>query len=419
MSVRRGRYMPKATDPVNERYAYHDDPIHVQPSQGKKAPSAFFALLLLVVAATYFIQTTLASNISINSGSAVEFGQGVLQATACTGASQISITPHATFTNASPNGAFYFDSFSVSGIPDTCFGSDFTINGYQNSSDTPLALFNSTSTTPVIYDNAGTFQAGIGGTGLSVSGSSGAFTVVFSVPVALSTSLLKLTIQSGAHTEIPCAQGGSCSVGDRSPDGGIVYYVSVGTFASPGSTCNTACKYLEVAPATWRTGSIASDAYYAWSTNTTVLTGQDITTSSTEGVNANSAIEKTNWKIGRGFYNTSVMTVSYATSAAQTAVLAYSATDSSAGQWFLPSMNEINELCKYSRGQSTGDPKVKCTSAGSLKSGTSSDLQGFQLSYWSSTEWGTYGVWVQQFSNGLQGYANKGSSVYVRPVRAF
>ena len=195
--------MPKATDPINEHYAYHDDPIQVQPSQGKKAPSAFFALLLLAVAATYFIQTTLASNISINSGARIEFGQGSLSTVACSGATALTITPHSTFTNASPDGAFYFDSFSVSGIPDTCFGSDFTINGYQNSSDTPLALYNTTSTTPVIYDNAGTFEAGIGGTGLSVSGSSGTFTVVFSVPVALSTSLLKLTIQSSAHSIDP------------------------------------------------------------------------------------------------------------------------------------------------------------------------------------------------------------------------
>ena len=226
-------------------------------------------------------------------------------------------------------------------------------------------------------------------------------------------------------TTLTCASGGPCIVGDRGPGGGIVYYVSATNFTSTGSTCNTTCKYLEVAPATWQSGglTVADDLPYQWSTNTTVSTGQDLTTTSTEGIAAMSTYEKLNWKIGQGFYNTSVMKVSGATSTAQAVVLAYAGTDSSSGQWFIPSMNELNELCKYARGQTTGDPTLACvTGSGTFKNtgNAGTDLGGFVANfYWSSTENGTYYAWNQYFSGYDQGFANKANTIYVRPVRAF
>lgn len=228
-------------------------------------------------------------------------------------------------------------------------------------------------------------------------------------------------VAAPAPVALTCANGGTCIVGDRGPGNGIVYYVSTTPFSSPGSTCNTACKYLEVAPSTWKTGSPANDPSLAWSTDTTTVTGQDITTASTEGISENVAVEKFNWKIGQGFYNTSVMKVSGATSAAQAAVLAYSGTDSSTGQWFIPSTNELNELCKYARGQSTGVPTVKCDTSGTLKTGTSDDLGGFvAIMNWSSSERIAGKPWYQSFDTGQQ-TANHASNYgyYVRPVRAF
>ncbi len=68
-----------------------------------------------------------------------------------------------------------------------------------------------------------------------------------------------------------------------------------------------------------------------------------------------------------------------ANSAAKDAVLAYAGT-ATAGQWFIPSMNELNELCKYARGQTTGVLTVACvTGSGIFKStaNAGSDLGGF------------------------------------------
>jgi hypothetical protein len=210
------------------------------------------------------------------------------------------------------------------------------------------------------------------------------------------------------------------TVGQAGPGGGIVFYVSATPFTSIGSTCNTTCKYLEVAPATWQSegASVADDAPYAFSTNETVFTGQDTVTAGTE---SNFAGEKFNWKIGQGFYNTSVMKVSGATSAAQAAVLAY-AGSSIAGQWFIPSMNELNELCKYARGQTTGVLTVACTSSGTLKTtvNAGSDLGGFKGSYYrSSSEYDAKNAWAERFDNGEQFKFDKSGIGYIRPIRAF
>ena len=82
--------------------------------------------------------STLAANISINSGSAFEFGQGVVQASPCD-EDGIIVTPGSTFANAAGAGAFYFGTVSISGIDPLCDGKTFTIKAYDDVADS-LAL---------------------------------------------------------------------------------------------------------------------------------------------------------------------------------------------------------------------------------------------------------------------------------------
>ena len=390
---------------------YYDDPVE-EAAPRKTGVAGIFALIFAMVAGSLFIQSTLAGNIAINSGSKVEFGQGITATTACAGSSVLTLTPRAKFINASGAGAFYFSSLTVSNIPSDCNGVDFQISAYDSSGGA-LPIFNSSSSVATIYDSAGAFSAGVGGTGLSVSSGSGTFTATFDSPVALSSNVAKITIQSGGHEPI------TYSVGQRGPGGGIVFYVSANYFTSVGSTCNTACKYLEVAPSTWKTGSVADDLTYQWSNNSSNTTGQDITTASSEGLDSR---EKVNWKIGQGLNNTNLMQVGGATSAARNAALAYAATDSSAGQWFIPSVNELNELCKYVFGQSTGNPKVACNYSGAFKSTaySGSDLGGFVHNfYWSSTEQTSGVAMVTYFDNPVfTDIGNKSQLQPIRPIRA-
>lgn len=57
---------------------YSDDSVaDTHNSLKKKKFSSIIAVLLLLVGGTYLVQTTLAANISLNTGSPIEFGQGI------------------------------------------------------------------------------------------------------------------------------------------------------------------------------------------------------------------------------------------------------------------------------------------------------------------------------------------------------
>ena len=180
--------------------SYHDDPI--EPQTPKRHKTQALAALILFAVGSLYLQSTLAANLSVNSASPIEFGQGVSQTTACSGETVLTITPNSIFTNAAGGGKHYLSSITVSGIPSDCSGKDFTINAYNDSGSDALALFATTSKNAVIYDHAGVFEVGTGGTGLSITTGDGTFTITFDSPVAESTSVFKLTMQSGAHTPV-------------------------------------------------------------------------------------------------------------------------------------------------------------------------------------------------------------------------
>ena len=211
---------------------YHDDPVEFDESPRKRKFSSIFALLALFVGAGFYVQTTLASNISLNTGAPVEFGQGVTQLTSCTGDSNLTLTPTSTFVNASSAGSFYFNSVTVSGIPATSKTYDFTINAFGNTDQAPLSIFNTNSKNAVIRNSAGTFSLGAGSTGMSISSGSGTFTATFTNPVALATSVFKVVIQCGAPGAVAATDWVSRSSSSVDQWGSIAYgngtYVAVG-----------------------------------------------------------------------------------------------------------------------------------------------------------------------------------------------
>ena len=270
------------------------------------------------------------------------------------------------------------------------------------------------------YTSATTATATISGTTITL-GSAGTtvitatFTPTDTANYNSATITMTLTVSTAT-----CAEGGVCAVGDRGPGGGYVFYVSATNFTSTGSTCNTSCKYLEVAPSYWQNNYPENDPSLVlqYEDGGGINQVDQNFGDSTEGFNDN---EKVNWRIGQGFYNTSLFT-----GPAAAAVLAY-AGNSSAGQWFIPSMNELNELCKYVNGQATGNPKDICSYEGNFKEtskvGNSEGKGGFVRDfYWSSSQhyqtspW----VWIQKFSiNNQQVASSKWVTYRIRPIRAF
>jgi hypothetical protein len=84
--------------------------------------------------------------------------------------------------------------------------------------------------------------------------------------------------------------------------------------------------------------------------------------------------------------------------------------------WFLPSKDELNQLCKYARTQSTAvvDQAVPCDDTGTLRAGFVSG------NYWSSSQNGANHAWYQNLDDGYQnGTDSKNDPLRVRPVRAF
>lgn len=145
---------------------YHDDP--AEPSHPKKSSSKLFGSAVLILASVLFFQTTIAGNISTNSGKGFEFGQGVSNAVACSGNSNITLTPSSVFVNATDVGSHYLSSISVKDIPDNCNQVVFTINAYGNSGTSPIALFGSSGSTINVYANSGIFEIGNNGTGVNI-----------------------------------------------------------------------------------------------------------------------------------------------------------------------------------------------------------------------------------------------------------
>jgi hypothetical protein len=84
--------------------------------------------------------------------------------------------------------------------------------------------------------------------------------------------------------------------------------------------------------------------------------------------------------------------------------------------WFLPSLDELNQLCKYARTQSTAvvDQAVRCNGTGTLRSGFDSGY------YWSSSQFAAYNAVYRYLGDGSQGYdSSKYNAERVRPVWAF
>jgi hypothetical protein len=218
-----------------------------------------------------------------------------------------------------------------------------------------------------------------------------------------------------------CLIGISCVVGNTGPGGGIVFY-DAGSQQSWG-------RYLEFAPAGWTGNPWDPEAEWCswpeWETNLTQLI--------TEPNLANTL----GTEIGKGKGNTLLAAKHCKTGAA---ALAASYRGGGADDWFLPSRDELNEICKFAYGQATGNAKVMCVADIPVDNGNDSSKYvdwrarsklrpGFERDYY----------WTSSEGEDLNEYAYKGGSAWaktldiekgfinfakkwphrVRPIRAF
>lgn len=104
-------------------------------SRNKKSGFAPAASVVIAVAVMFGMSTTLAGTITLNGGTAVEFGQGVVTAAACD--TSLSITPASSYDTS---GVFTVSAVTISkvgsssyaGTGDGCLGKHFTIKAYDS-----------------------------------------------------------------------------------------------------------------------------------------------------------------------------------------------------------------------------------------------------------------------------------------------
>jgi hypothetical protein len=212
------------------------------------------------------------------------------------------------------------------------------------------------------------------------------------------------------------------NIGDTGPGGGKIFYKATTPFAC-GPTRSATCTYLEAAPALWFAG--AADPTRTWAQSTPV------NYQSTGVNNATSPETATATAIGWGYRNTRAIILQGNTNTGTSAAaLADSHTVTVSGvvydDWYLPSQDELNQMCKWQRGNAWTSDATVCT-GGTINTGTGAAAAGFvEGIYWSSTQNSTLGARYQRFGggnpaspDGLQDHSNKNNTFYVRPVRAF
>jgi hypothetical protein len=185
----------------------------------------------------------------------------------------------------------------------------------------------------------------------------------------------------------------SYALGDIGPGGGLVFLISGGLT-------------YEMAPKNWNdpTNPSAIDPVLTWCDNqTTNVSGASGTA------------------VGTGSANTADMAASVACSSdAAAAVRAYAPAGTTAGQWFLPSKDELNAMCNYSRTW-TGTPSTSaCT--GAQNGSFASSSYGFSSNYfWSSSQVDALSAYSRNFPDGADniGYKDNTYPQLVRPIRAF
>ena len=212
-----------------------------------------------------------------------------------------------------------------------------------------------------------------------------------------------------------CVVGVSCLIGSTGPGGGIVFY-------DAGSQ-QTWGRYLEFAPAGWSGGS--EDPVQRW------CPLENLTTKFADTVTDPIRKQTLGLEIGKGKGNSLLAAENCNPGAA---ALAMGYTGGGKNDWFLPSRDELNELCKYAYGQATGNSKVLCSAdVRNAESGYESTKEirpGFgRYYYWSSSEGENVDMpgykgstaWAKtfDFDEPFRGDIGKNYDFFVRPIRAF
>jgi hypothetical protein len=226
-------------------------------SKPKKSILRLLWMSFIVVGSV--IGSTLAASITLNSGNAVEFGQGKVLATACD--TEITLNPESGYKNGT-SGQFILKKIALDNIDSSvqaCKGVDFHIRFYPSDGGDALTIYNDASNNPVkeliIYDDGSKFIEYVQAFTI-VSRSNTGFTLDLGNVVLPVGGVDKITLETFPHV---------FRIGETGPADGVVFVYDPNGFAC-GPTLTKTCYNLEIAPAEWF-GQV-EDPILPWSTNT-------------------------------------------------------------------------------------------------------------------------------------------------------
>jgi len=220
-----------------------------------------------------------------------------------------------------------------------------------------------------------------------------------------------------------------CAVGKIGPGEGLVFYID-----------SVSGLRYEMAPTNWNdpTNPTGVDPTKEWITNasTCYATNSSVADQNCQSNNlypettsgAQTASTTGSEAIGMGSVNTAAIKdrMFGVDATLYAAGLASAYRGGGFTDWFLPSEDELNAMCNYSRNLSASpDPTVSCYGG----SGTSQDgtfaggdygfASGRDFYYWSSSQKDRRFVWSRILGDGFSSDDAKGDAMRVRPVRAF
>lgn len=225
-------------------------------SKPKKSILRLLWMSFIVVGSV--IGSTLAASITLNSGNAVEFGQGKVLATACD--TEITLNPLSGYSNG-PSSQFVLKKISLDDIDSSvgrCKGVDFHIRFYPSDGGDALTIYTDANNNAVkeliIYDDGTQFIEYVNAFTITSRSNTG-FTLDLGNVILPVGGFDKITLETYPHI---------FRVGETGPADGVVFLYEPQGFAC-GPILMKTCYNLEIAPAGWF-GQV-EDPFLPWSTN--------------------------------------------------------------------------------------------------------------------------------------------------------
>lgn len=195
-----------------------------------------------------------------------------------------------------------------------------------------------------------------------------------------------------------CETGGDCHPGSIGPGGGTVFFMTGPRSWFTDFRTGQGARYLELAPADWSSRTSAK-----WGCEKVQITEADSRNPGGGGANTDQFLKQC-----LDFDNVFKLAANYR--------------GGDKADWYVPSSIELNELCKYARGQLVGNFNDGCATNGALREGFEPGV------YWSSTQYGSTLADAQLFGPseilprlavGSRTRLNKAQLGFVRPIRSF